>query len=232
MSKRLIPIFLVFNFCCWALAVYFGSSTFSEPFFDGYYITTGIVVCLFLILYSMSHLRLRLLMLMIVPLSYLGELIFSDLLQLYRYDIGQIPYYIPFGHAVVFASSWILSFETGIFDVVQRFKAIFIAGYIILFGIIIFGFGDTLTAAFALLFFSALWRKKFSPFYLLMGILVLYLELVGTYFGCWTWQADPGIFHTLNPPVGAISIYIGGDVLLSRLLRKCLNYRRKLLKKP
>jgi hypothetical protein len=68
------------------------------------------------------------------------------------------------------------------------------------------------------LFILILYRKRGRPFYLIMGVLVLYIELVGTALGCWVWGAAPfGVLHTTNPPVGAFACYVIADILVMKI---------------
>ncbi|HEY3229211.1 MAG TPA: hypothetical protein VGJ87_08325, partial [Roseiflexaceae bacterium] len=77
---------------------------------------------------------------------------------------------------------------------------------------------DTLSALFGALFILILYRKRGRPFYLIMGVLVLYIELVGTALGCWVWGAAPfGVLHTTNPPVGAFACYVIADILVMKI---------------
>ena len=81
--------------------------------------------------------------------------------------------------------------------------------------------GDTLSAIFGALFLVILYRKRCRPFYLIMGVLVLYIELVGTALGCWVWDMAPfGVLHTTNPPVGAFVCYVIADILVMKLARQ------------
>jgi hypothetical protein len=51
-----------------------------------------------------------------------------------------------------------------------------------------------------------------------MGVLVLYIELVGTALGCWLWEPRPfGVLHTTNPPVGAFVCYVIADILVMKI---------------
>jgi hypothetical protein len=73
--------------------------------------------------------------------------------------------------------------------------------------------GDTLSTLFTACFLLLLRKRYNQPFYLILGVLVLYVELLGTYWGCWKWQPDPfGFLHTTNPPPGAFTCYVIGDI--------------------
>lgn len=227
---RLAPLYtnLILVFCLfwWVAMAYFDGTEYNSSHVNGKWITNLNVGAMFLLLYLFAHIRLRLLMLIMVPLSWLGEEIFSGWLQFYDYREGYIPHYIPFGHAIVFAISWIIGYSKPVWSFITRNRNAFLIIYALMFAFVILYFGDTLSAFFGLLFFLALRRKKYNAFYLLMGFVVLYLELAGTWVGCWKWRAERWFFDTVNPPLGAIFIYVGGDILLGRILRKGLGFRR------
>jgi len=43
--------------------------------------------------------------------------------------------------------------------------------------------------------------------------------LVGTYFKCWTWVPKTfGVIPLVNPPMGAVFFYAGGDVILAKMV--------------
>ena len=88
---------------CWIPVLYFDSAYFKIE--GGVWITCLLTAILFVFQYKKATLRLRLLMILIVPLSYIGELISTEVLGLYAYRLGTVPVYIPIGHAVVYASA-------------------------------------------------------------------------------------------------------------------------------
>ena len=90
--------------------------------------------------------------------------------------------------------------------------------HVALFGGAVLALGDTLSAIFGALLVVILYRKRCRPFYLIMGVLVLYIELVGTALGCWVWDPAPfGVLRTTNPPVGAFVCYVIADILVMKI---------------
>ncbi|MGB6167369.1 MAG: hypothetical protein WBF52_07260 [Geitlerinemataceae cyanobacterium] len=164
--------------------------------------------------------KLKRLMAIIIPLSFLGEVIFSEWLELYTYRTDFIPIYVPFGHAIVYSAGYIFADRSW----VLRNKS-FITYSSILFYSIIFltaglFFGDLFTLIFGALFFAILYRKKWDNLYFLIAFGVVWVELVGTHFGCWTWsEFSFNTIATANPPLGAVFFYAGGDVLVSKIDR-------------
>ncbi len=84
-NNNVLVLLLILNLLAWIPMGYFDSVRFSEIYFNGKFITTTIIIFLFCFLFLIGTLRLKLLLLIIVPLSYLREVIFSELLNLYTY---------------------------------------------------------------------------------------------------------------------------------------------------
>lgn len=159
--------------------------------------------------------------LIFVPFSALGEYIFSLIFQLYRYKFGDVPFYVPFGHAILFSTGLLIADLPIVRAHERQVRMALLAVHLILFTGALLAFHDTLSALFGVLFGMILWRKRARPFYLIMGFLVLYIELVGTFLGCWVWNPNPwGILHTTNPPVGAFVCYVIADIIVMKLSRR------------
>lgn len=196
------------------------SKQFAEAFFDGRNLVNFIVICFFFILLSTVDNRLRRLMLIMVPLSYLGEQVVCNLLDMYDYREFRIPLWVPFAHGILYGFGYIFSQLEWAdkHDLVTR--KIFIIFFGCVFAISGFIFFDILTLILAVLYFHALRRKKWNNLYFYISLFTLMVEYVGTYFGIWQWHTTAfGFIPTLNPPSAAIYIYIGGDAVLLRTMR-------------
>ncbi len=171
----------------------------------------------FVAMLSAANTRLRKLMIIMVPLSFLGEILFCNLLDLYDYRENQIPIYVPFGHAIVYGSGYMLADHLTKFDDIA--KKLFLTFFIIIFAIAGLYFGDHLTLILSLFFFWSLRRKNWQPLYYYIAIYVLVIVFAGTFFGVWAWEQYAfGYIATLSPPVGAVYLYLGGDGLLLRIV--------------
>jgi hypothetical protein len=148
-----------------------------------------------------------------VPLSALGEILFSLVFGFYHYRLDAVPLYVPFGHSILMSvglmladSHFVRSRESQIKKALLLFHGSLIAGTLLL-------RGDTLSTLFTICFLLLLRRRFARPFYLILGVLVLYVEILGTSWGCWTWRPDSfGWLHTVNPPPGAFTCYVIGDL--------------------
>lgn len=82
---------------------------FTEHYFDGRQITNILVILYFFFFFLSADSYLRKLMFVMIFLSYLGEIIFCTLLEMYRYRTPVIPLYVPFGHAIVYVSGYVFA---------------------------------------------------------------------------------------------------------------------------
>ena len=156
----------------------------------------------------------QLLLVLFVPLSAIGEGVFSLLLGLYQYRNGGVPIYVPFGHSILLATGLLLTDS----HFVQQNERRLCNGLLLFHGALIaatlFFRGDTLSSLFAVLFVAIMRGQCKRPFYLILGLLVLYVEILGTFWGCWAWDAQPfGVLRTTNPPPGAFTCYVIGDMI-------------------
>ena len=160
----------------------------------------------------------RLMALVFVPFSALGEGLFSLVFGLYTYKFGAVPFYVPFGHAILFSTGLMIAELPGVAAREAQVRWGLVAFHAGLFGGAILALGDTLSAIFGAVFLLILRRKGCRPFYLIMGVLVLYIELVGTALGCWFWEPAPwGVLRTTNPPVGAFVCYVIADLVVIKI---------------
>jgi len=156
----------------------------------------------------------RLLALLFVPLSGVGEIMFSLWFGLYQYRLEAIPWYVPLGHSILLSVGLMLS-ELPLLNEKRRlfehnltlFHVGLVAGTLLL-------FRDTLSAVLIAGFLLMLPWMRNRIAYLLIGVLVLYVELLGTYWRCWTWGASPfGVLQTTNPPTGAFACYVLAELI-------------------
>jgi hypothetical protein len=171
-------------------------------------------------LWVLSGLRAdqRLMALVFVPFSALGEGLFSLVFGLYTYKFGSVPFYVPFGHAILFSTGLLIADLPSVVAREAQVRWGLLAFHAGLFGGAALALGDSLSAIFGALFIWILYRKRCRPFYLIMGVLVLYIELVGTALGCWFWDPAPfGALRTTNPPVGAFVCYVIADILVMKI---------------
>lgn len=201
------------------LALGLDSTLFKENYFDGRQITNLLAIIYFVFFFWFSDAYLRKLMFVMVFLSYIGELIFCTLLRMYNYRTAVIPLYVPLGHAIVYASGFVFAHTNWAVNNDKLLGKYFAYGFILLFLSVAYFLNDIFSLIFGIFFFLLLKRKKWQNLYYFIALCVIFIELVGTYFQCWKW--DPKIFGlipTINPPMGAVFFYAGGDVLLAKIV--------------
>jgi len=189
------------------------------PYLNDRQIVNILAVAYFIALFIVSPTRLQRLMVVMVPLSYIGELIFCKLLGMYEYRGEVIPLYVPFGHAIVYASGYIFAHTRLAKSRQREFRRFFALGFFFLFLCAGVFLNDLLTVLSGLLFFVLLRRKRWQNMYFFIAVCVIFIELGGTYFKCWAWEPETfGTLPTANPPMGAVFFYAGGDVLLAKIV--------------
>lgn len=208
----LFPVFTIF-------ALWIDSDWFENNYFRGGLLTAILAIAYFGFFFRFASSSLRKLMFVMVFLSYIGELLFCELLKMYDYRNHAIPLYVPFGHAIVYASGFVLA-ETSFFIKIEgRLRKLFLISFSLLFlgvGIVL---NDVFSLIFGTLFFVLMRRKKWANVYYSIALCVIFIELVGTYFKCWTWVPKTfGIIPAANPPMGAVFFYAGGDVILAKMI--------------
>ena len=217
-SKKQLFFAVFFTFFT-VVALGIDSVFFSTYYFDGRIITNILSIVYFALLFSASETELRKLMFVMVILSYIGELLFCKVLGMYTYKNSDIPLYVPFGHAIVYASGYIFSKSHFAIQNEKHLRKLFVLFFGGLFLSIGFFLEDTFTLFFGVFYFLILKRKKWSNLYNFIALCVIFIELVGTFFKCWTWEKSIfNYFSTTNPPMGAVFFYAGGDLLLAKIV--------------
>lgn len=190
---------------------------------DGQPFANVFIIGYFLLLLFGLHPEQRLMALIFVPFAAIGECIFSLLFGLYSYRLEMVPLYVPFGHGVLFSMGLLVAELSTIKNHEQRLKPLLISLFCLLFGGAFLLLHDSLSAVFGLVFLWVLQRKGYQTLYFIMGLLVLYVELVGTHWGCWAWTPHPfgqPWLHATNPPVGAFACYVLADLGVMKLARR------------
>ena len=221
-QTALKQIFIVFSrkilfLYLFVVALYFDGIGFSKIVPNNQFYINFLMVAAFIALYYRSTRRTRQLMIIAVIIGFIGEHFFSRYLGMYTYRLENIPWYVPFGHAAVYARVFTFS-KTSIIQKhkteIERFLYILIAAYatgFLLFLDDVFGFVMTLVI------FIILWKRpKDRMFFLTMYTVVAVLELGGTYYQCWYWPDTAfntfSFLKSYNPPSGISLFYYTLDI--------------------
>lgn len=193
---------------------------FLNSYFDGRWLMNGFAIVHFCYFFNAANTELRKLMFVMVPLSYLGEIIFCHIFGMYHYRTNEIPLYVPFGHAILYATGLVCSQTKWAVKNEVVLRNFFIVFYLTLFLIVGLFFNDLLSLIFGLFFFLVIQKRNWRSLFFFVSAWVVVLELVGTFYQCWGWYSVAfGVIPTINPPMGAAFIYVGGDISLNKLVR-------------
>lgn len=199
------------------LGLFLDSTFFAENYWEhGQWINNVLVVLVYFYFFQKGTSRVKEQLIYALLIGIIGEYIFSSFLGMYTYRLGNVPHYVPFGHAVVFLGVYLYSRKSKVREYskpIEWFSTAFIVIYSISFLIFkkdVYGFLFTL-----LVFYSLRKYPKERMFYLSMYVVIAILEMVGTYFECWVWPSIAfGKFNFLpsaNPPSGICFFYFALD---------------------
>lgn len=197
--------------------LFLDSRLVSEKIFpQSQWINNVLVLLVFSYLFIKGSSRIKEQLIYAVLIGIIGEYIFSIGLRMYTYRLGNIPHYVPFGHAIVFLLVYTFSRKSKVLlyrKKIEQVLSICILIYSFLFLIFakdVFGFVLTL-----FVFLSLRKHPKERLFYLTMYIIVAVIEIVGTSFECWKWPILAFDYFTFlpsaNPPSGICLFYFGLD---------------------
>lgn len=210
--KTLIPLFLLI-----ATGLYLDSVFFLDQLSYGQELATVTLWGIFFILFYYVPPRYKEQMIYAVLIGIAGEYLFSLGFKMYNYRLGNIPHYIPPGHAIIYITTVYFnkSKETKMHkSIIEKISLVIIIGFSTYFLIAkndVFGF---LLTVLVLYFLRNKPRERL--FYYSMYLVVAYLELIGTFYKCWEWP--PYAFRFIeflpsaNPPSGISVFYFGLDL--------------------
>jgi hypothetical protein len=198
-------------------ALYFDGTHFASIYPHAQLVTNIFMIIAFFILYYRSNKRTRELMIYAVFIGLGGEYLFSIGLDMYTYRLENVPWYIAFGHAAVYARVYMFSkapivkkYWREITQFLYVVISIFAWVYLIAFNDV---FGFVMTIA---VFLMLIKRPKDRLFFLTMYVAVAVLEIGGTAYAAWVWPDTAfGVFPLLpsnNPPSGISLFYFLLDV--------------------
>lgn len=199
------------------VALYFDGTHFASVFPHAQLVTNIFMIIAFAILYYRSNKRTRELMIYAVIIGLGGEYLFSIALDMYTYRLENVPWYIAFGHAAVYARVYMFSKAPVVrkyWKEVTRFLYLIISVFAFIYLIAfndVFGFVMTIGV-----FLMLIKRPKDRLFFLTMYMVVAVLEIGGTAYAAWSWPDTAfGVSPLLpsnNPPSGISLFYFLLDV--------------------
>lgn len=200
-----------------AVGLFFDSTWFTNQFNHGQLYANILMISVFSGLFYKATKRSRELMVYAVLIGIGGEYLFSLGFEMYAYRLGNVPTYVPPGHAIIYIVTVYFCRKAAIKQYkiqLEKLFTILILSYAFLFLIFAedyFGFFLTLLTIYIL-------RNKPRErlFYLSMYVVVAVLEIIGTRYQCWYWPETAfGVIPFLksaNPPSGISFFYFGLDL--------------------
>jgi len=211
-------IYLVLYPVIW-LGLFIDGKSIANIYPNSQVVTNILVITAFIWIYIKSSKLIRELMLWGLIVAFGGEMFFSLLLGMYSYRLNNLPLYVPFGHAIIYASVYYLSKEPFVkkhqklIVTILYWSMIVYSIFWLIFANDVFGF---LCMVVILLLFKHRYYSDSVLFFLIMFFTIVYLELLGTYYGCWSW---PKIWFdkiefipSANPPSGISVFYFAFDL--------------------
>ncbi len=166
-----------------------------------------------LLLYWISHSSpaTRLNLVVCVIYATLGEIFLSLGWGLYEYRLGNIPLFVPPGHALLFTLGVMLAAHLR--DWVIWAVPLAAAPLVIA---LAWSGADTLGPPLYALLVICMAFSRTRKLYAVMFLLALAMEICGTALGNWAWHGDvPWLgLNTLNPPLAAGAFYCVLDMLV------------------
>lgn len=203
-------------------ALFLDSTWLAARWPHGQWLTLAMVVFFFVAMLRYLSPEQRLLAMVFVPVGAVGEYVFSILFGLYEYRLENVPWYVPVGHPILLSMGWLLLELPWVRQHAEQLRRGLLALHIVVLIGVALVWGDTVSAAFAAFGVYIFRKRPFALIYGVMGLVVLYVELLGTGLGCWAWAptSGHGWLHATNPPYGAFFGYVAADVLVLKIARQ------------
>ena len=204
-----------------ALVISFGLALDAVFGWPGQYAAIIWTLCVWAWLYKIGGTDERRVLILCTLIAGLGEVILSLVWGLYDYQFGNVPLFVPPGHALLMTLGLITSHKMLKHEYGRAFQAIFPWCAFIYAGFA-WGIGfDTFGAALFMVFGVCMIFGRARMLYATMFVLALAMELYGTALGNWTWVGiTPGLGITsANPPFSAGALYCLLDLLVLGAMR-------------
>ena len=141
----------------------------------------------------------------------LGEIFLSLVWGLYEYRMGNIPLFVPPGHAMLFMLGGMLAARAG--NWIVWLTPLAATPFVCL--LLLSGAGSFDALLFAIFLLCLLFGRA-KKLYAVMFVLSLAMEIYGTWLGNWIWETTvPWLgLTTINPPLAAGAFYSVLDMLV------------------
>lgn len=169
----------------------------------------------------------RLTLITCVAYATAGECFLSLVWGLYDYRLGNIPAFVPPGHALLFMLGAMIT--AYVRDWITWFVPLAAAPFVIFLAVI--GVDTFGLVMFAMLLACMIFSRA-RKLYAVMFVLALAMEIYGTALGNWSWRLDvPWLgMSTINPPLTAGVFYCVLDMLVVTTVARVMKAKRLALR--
>lgn len=206
------------------------SPWFSQYYADGQSISNALMILFYSWIFLTAERRLHWLILIVTITSLFAEIIGSKILTVYQYRLGNIPLFIPLGHAVSYSIVYKISRQPLFW---QHHQAIenFLHRFAFLVSFLSLVVLNDIAGFIVYIFFLMMLRHRKKPlFYLSMFAVVYYFEFLGTVLSAWSYYFVLGN-HPHYPPTSVIPCGIGGVYMLLDISCDSLYFYGKKIKR-
>ena len=191
--------------------------------FWGQTLTSAAVWALLLYWIYRAPRELRLTLIACVTYATLGECFLSLAWGLYDYRLGNIPAFVPPGHALLFMLGAMIT--AYVRDWITWFVPLAAAPFVILLAAI---GTDTFGVVMFAMLLACMALSRARKLYAVMFVLALAMEIYGTALGNWTWRPIvPWLeMTTINPPLTAGVFYCVLDMLVVTTVARLMQRRK------
>ncbi len=177
----------------------------------------------------------------VVVVATATEIAGSIIWGVYEYRLGNLPLFVPAGHALVYLTGIRFSQIAAVrarASLVRVVAAAGVATWAVL-GLLVLPRLDVAGASGALFLLVFLWRGRAPTIYVGVFLAVAFIEIYGTAIGTWTWASQVPLLGIPdgNPPSGIAGVYVMFDIAAliiapTLLARAALTRRRRSSHRP
>ena len=192
--------------------LFLDSTFFTQNVIDTQWFADIAMFTVFGTVYYRATKKIRQFMIHAVVIGLIGEYLFSIVLGMYTYRLGNVPHYVPPGHALVLVATMYFC-KKSIVKLNRSFLEKLFGVFIFFYGLIFLIFANDIFGFVMSMLVLVLLRNKPRErlFYFSMYIVVAFLEIVGTTYGCWFWPETAWgkipFLKSANPPSGISLFY-------------------------
>lgn len=192
------------------------SPWFAEYCSFGQSIDNAIMISFFVVYFITGSSKLRHLLVIMAIMGFLSEIVGGKILMVYEYRLHNIPVYIPFGHAVLYATAYHISTQKLIWKHHLAIENLIHKAAFIICSMSLVLLNDVAGFIAYIVYLLLLSRRKKPLFYLVMFAVAYYMEFHGTVPRSWSYYAvlenHPELPPTSITPCGIAAIYMFVDL--------------------